>query len=132
MHEKVLEDQNMVASLRYYSFLPGRKIGPKNCAILKNCARCWGTYLKSLVITKKYRLRPNLYRRFIKGYLRPGKKKIQGSKPFSVNNFSHFSYPKPGFAQLLGFTKFIGCGKNNPKLGYSGVVTRKVRKGLRF
>ena len=57
MHEKVLAVENMVVSLQYCSFLPGRKIGPKNCAILKNCARCWGKYLKSLVITKKYRLR---------------------------------------------------------------------------
>jgi hypothetical protein len=94
--------------------LPGRKIGPKNCAAYKNCAKCWGTYLKSLVITKKYRLRPDLYPRLIKGYIIPGKIKIQESKPFPVNNIPRFSYPKPGFAQLLGFTRLISCGKNNP------------------
>jgi hypothetical protein len=132
MNEKFLEVENMVAGLRYCSFLTGRKIGPKNCAILKNCAKCWETYPKSLVITKKYRLRPNLYPRLIKEYLTPGKIKIQGSKPFLVNNFSRFSYPKPGFAQLLGFTRLICCGKNNPGLSYSGVVTRMVKKGLTF
>ena len=132
MHDKVLEVENMLANPQARSFLTANKTRPKNCATYKNCAKCRGTYLKSLIITKKYRLRPNLYPRFIKEYLRPGKIKIQGAKSFPVNNFSRFSYPKPGFAQLLGFTRLIRCGKNNPGLDYLGVVTQMVRKGLTF
>jgi hypothetical protein len=102
----------MVSHPQARSFLTANKTCPKNCAAYKNCAKCWETYPKSLVITKKYRLRPNLYTRFIKEYLRLGKIKIQESIPLSVKNFSRFFCPKPGFAQLLGFTMSIRCGKN--------------------
>jgi Pyruvate/2-oxoacid:ferredoxin oxidoreductase delta subunit len=91
MHEKVLEVEKMLANPQDRSFLTARKIGSKNCATIKNCAKINDVYLKNLIIIKKFGMNHELNYRFFKGCLIAGKIKMQRVKPPSDNNFSHVS-----------------------------------------